>query len=151
MKKLEIQGHKFLYDREQTELNFTKYEKYSCSCQNCQDFFKVIDKILPKKFIDLLNQLGVDYRKPMELWSTYNAETYEEDYVDWGGWYNFTGTIVDEDDNPKKDSISLQIGDDKNFHTVTIQNERVFCFIKEFEEEQLQLEFYWKGSKNILG
>jgi len=72
-----------------------------CGCAYCRNFVAVRDKTLPRKFIDILEQLGVNYRKDSEIYETHKRADGTHGY---GGWYHAVGTVLS---GPNEHSESL--------------------------------------------
>ena len=64
-----------------------------CDCDYCQNYDKAIGKA-SASVRDLLHSLGINPRKPAEVYSV-TGELEEQGTVWYNGWYHVCGTIVD--------------------------------------------------------
>lgn len=67
----------------------------SCGCLYCQNFEKAVPN-LPKKFVEVLTELGIDENKPAEVYKIYEVEKGLHFY---GGWYHFIGRFLEGEDS----------------------------------------------------
>jgi len=63
----------------------------TCACNNCKNYVSYRDKVFPKEVIDLFNDLGIDYRKEVEITS---YETLPSGLHHIGGWFHFKGRVL---------------------------------------------------------
>ena len=61
-----------------------------CNCLDCKNYVEYREKVFPKEVIQLFNDLGVDYRKEVEIttWDNSNAICLI------GGWFHFKGKVL---------------------------------------------------------
>jgi hypothetical protein len=80
---------------------------WDCECAPCRNFFALDQKAFSPAALELFECLGVDYRKPVEI---YHNARLKNDLHDYGGWFHFIGTIESGTDAWKqfKDSSSFQ-------------------------------------------
>jgi hypothetical protein len=100
---------KYTVDRDATLRAYARVENGgadSCSCNGCRNFRVARRLVFPKKFLALLDALGIDPLKDVEVYecgATGPAQHY------YGGWYHFAGTLVEAGDFPR-----VELGD--GFH-----------------------------------
>jgi hypothetical protein len=61
-----------------------------CTCTGCRNFVVARDEILPARFVEFLNTLGVDSTKDAEV---YHSGRIAPGCHHYGGWYHFIGTL----------------------------------------------------------
>ncbi len=72
--------------------NYYKYERYvsaGCECDGCQNYETAVEK-LSQEVSNLFNQLGLDIRKPAEVYVNYS----ENNILCYGGFYHICGMIT---------------------------------------------------------
>jgi len=100
---MNIHGTEIQSDIEKTKSIYAEIEKmapadYSCQCNHCQTFHKHLDGLFPQEFLDILNQLGINYKYPSEV-----AYLDEKDGMAvYNGWYHFVGYV----ENPTVPTLS---------------------------------------------
>ncbi len=62
-----------------------------CDCEPCQNFERLARDAFSERIHEIFDALGIDYRKPAEIYHNCRLETGNHSY---GGWYHFLGTIV---------------------------------------------------------
>ena len=100
---------------------------WNCDCLPCRNFLALDKSAFSSAALDLLERLGVDYKKPAEV---YHNARLENGLHNYGGWFHFVGKIESGADALK------QIGDTPCEGT--------------FELEQLGEHFQF-GFSNCLG
>jgi hypothetical protein len=75
----------------------------TCTCAGCRNFRVARGRILPAKFVALLDQLGIDPRKDAEVYQIARVAPGRHDY---GGWYHFVGTL-----DQTSDFAAIDFGD----------------------------------------
>jgi hypothetical protein len=111
-----------------------------CDCHQCRNFNAAVDRCFPQDFENLLDQLGIDRSKPIELCHWYREPSGL--YVT-GGWYHLVGTIVSGDD-----TISWE-NNTGHYHYEKLESGIEFGFTRELalvndafaEMSVIQLEF----------
>jgi len=70
----------------ETEISWAKY----CGCIHCKNFEAARASTYPVEMIDLLNRLGIDRTKELEVlpYRRIDAETYF-----YAGWFQFVGSM----------------------------------------------------------
>ena len=63
----------------------------TCGCNDCKNYVAYRDKVFPKEITDLFNQLGIDYKKEVEITSW---ETLLNGLHHIGGWFHFKGQVL---------------------------------------------------------
>ncbi len=154
--KLTYKDWKFEVDKELTEKEYTKIDKpsaESCGCGNCLNYIEFREKIFPKEIKDLLNQLGINERKEIEISHMAKLENGLHYY---SGWFHFVGKF-----NGKDCSIELPSGGftidflevTENFGIGFTKAKTLSVF--ENNEDLVQVEFDckipWVIDKNIEG
>lgn len=66
-----------------------RYISEGCSCDGCQNYELSVEKVSPE-VINLFNQLGIDIKKPAEVYVNYS----ESNVLCYGGFYHICGRIV---------------------------------------------------------
>jgi len=62
----------------------------TCSCGDCRNFAAALEHAFPPTTRAVLDQLGIDYRKPAEVYTTGRVDSGLHQY---GGWFHFVGHI----------------------------------------------------------
>ncbi len=62
----------------------------SCGCAGCRNFLLARATVFPPKFLELLDQLGVDPLKDGEVYQNARLSPGRHDY---GGWFHFVGKL----------------------------------------------------------
>jgi hypothetical protein len=70
----------------------------SCSCSGCRNFRLARSQVFPNTFLQLLDELGIDPLKDVEV---YECGTTAPGYRYYGGWYHFAGTLEVTGDFPR--------------------------------------------------
>lgn len=64
----------------------------TCGCSGCKRFDEFREKILTEDFIKILNNLGIDYKKDIEI---SDVEPPGEDVIIYNGWYHAHGRLLE--------------------------------------------------------
>jgi hypothetical protein len=94
---------KFTVNRDETGLAYSKVESGgadSCICATCRNFSKARPHVFPVEFLALLEQLGIDPRKEVEV---YPFNSSAPGFRDTSGWFHFVGTLNETGDFPPVD------------------------------------------------
>ena len=83
----------FDVDVERTRAYYTQDDYRLCGCQNCRNYDQAILTV-PDAVLDFLRSLGIDPRKPTEVYSV-NEELEEDGTLRYNGWYHVCGTPVE--------------------------------------------------------
>ena len=62
----------------------------TCSCGDCRNFAAALKQAFPSAARLVLDQIGIDYSKAAEVYTTARAESGLRQY---GGWFHFVGGI----------------------------------------------------------
>ena len=84
----------FEVDKELTEHTYKKVSGSgadTCTCHDCKNYVAFRDKVFPDEIIELFSDLGVDYRKEVEIIS---YETLPNGLHHIGGWFHFKGQVL---------------------------------------------------------
>jgi len=65
-------------------------ERYSCDCAPCRNFAALGLAAFPAKAHEILNELGIDFYKPAEI---YHISRLKKGLQLYGGWYHCVGHI----------------------------------------------------------
>ena len=65
-----------------------------CRCGDCANFARQKPAPYPKEFLDLLNALGIDPQREIEVYNQYCI--YEGEFLDYAGWFYFVGHVEGE-------------------------------------------------------
>ena len=85
---------KFEVDRELTETTYTNVlgsGADTCVCNNCKNYVAFRDNVFPDEVLKLFNDLGIDYRKEVEITSW---EKLPNGHYHIGGWFHFKGKLL---------------------------------------------------------
>lgn len=76
---------------EQTYQNIGDSGADTCSCNDCKNYVAYRDQVFPKEIIDVFKELGIDYRKEVEVttWETLPNRLHHI-----GGWFHFKGHVL---------------------------------------------------------
>jgi len=75
----------------QTYNNVSGSGAETCDCNDCKNYVAYRDRVFPEIIIDLFNDLGIDYRKEVEITS---YETLPNGLHHIGGWFHFKGRVL---------------------------------------------------------
>ena len=84
----------FAVDRELTKQTYDKVKSSgadNCVCANCKNYIEYRDKVFPSEIKQLLIDLGIDYRKEVEI---YSLETLPNGRIRIQGWFHFKGKVL---------------------------------------------------------
>jgi hypothetical protein len=93
-KTLKFRDWVFEVDRELTKQTYAKVPGSvadSCECNDCKNYVAYRDKVFPDEIKQLFNDLGVDYKKEVEV--TY-FEILQNGLHHIGGWFHFKGQVI---------------------------------------------------------
>jgi hypothetical protein len=76
---------------EQTYRNISGSGAETCRCSNCKNYIAYRDRVFPEEIIDLFYNLGINYKKEVEI-ITY--ETLPNQNLHIGGWFHFKGQVL---------------------------------------------------------
>ena len=76
---------------ETTYSNISGSSADTCGCNDCKNYVTYRDKVFPAEIIKLFNDLGIDYRKEVEITS---YETLPNGLHHIGGWFHFKGRVL---------------------------------------------------------
>jgi len=62
-----------------------------CSCADCKNYVANRETIFPEELTQLFNELGIDYRKEIEIWA---IQRLENGLHQISGWFHFKGKII---------------------------------------------------------
>lgn len=80
-------------DVERTRAFYAREDGWQCDCQDCRNYDKAI-LTAPEAVLELLRSLGIDPRKPAEVFNVTGMR--EEDGTVWyNGWFHVCGTLVE--------------------------------------------------------
>ena len=76
---------------EQAYRNILASGTETCGCTDCKNYIAYRDHVFPKEVIKLFADLGIDYRKEVEVtfW-----ETLSNGLLHIGGWHHFKGRVL---------------------------------------------------------
>jgi hypothetical protein len=81
------------YDADATRACYAQVAQGSqvtCSCGDCRNFAAALEQAFPPAARAVLDQLGIDYTKPAEVYTTGRVDSGLHHY---GGWFHFVGHI----------------------------------------------------------
>jgi hypothetical protein len=76
---------------EQTYTNIFGSGADTCECNDCKNYVTYRDSVFPKIIIDLFNDLGIDFRKEVEI-TTWEILPSGLHHI--GGWFHFKGQVL---------------------------------------------------------
>lgn len=62
-----------------------------CECNDCKNYIAYRDNVFPEEIRNLFNDLGIDYKKEVEITS---YETLPNGLHQIGGWFHFKGCVL---------------------------------------------------------
>ena len=62
-----------------------------CSCVDCKNYVANRETVFPTETFQFFNELGIDYRKEVEIWSIPRLENGLHQI---SGWFHFKGQII---------------------------------------------------------
>ncbi len=86
---IDVERTRAFYDRSDVKITSEQ-----CTCAGCQNYDKAILQA-PAAVLDFFQSLGIDPRKPAEVFSVMGGELDENDNVWYNGWYHVCGTMVE--------------------------------------------------------
>ena len=93
MKDITIGPWQISYDRQATKAAYKEIKiggSEDCDCTHCRNFLMLRDKLYPKAAMDIFNNLGIDFKKEVEVFHL--AKTQDGLHL-YGGWFHFIGNI----------------------------------------------------------
>lgn len=66
-----------------------------CECNDCKNYLTFRENVFPNEVQNLFNDLGIDYRKEVEILS---YETLPNGLHNIGGWFHFIGQVIEGKD-----------------------------------------------------
>jgi hypothetical protein len=93
MEHLSLQDWEILYDREATRAAYSRITAGGaefCNCAPCRNWVLSRHELLPVKFRDLLDRLGIPVERDAEVYHNARLESGLHSY---GGWYHFVGKV----------------------------------------------------------
>lgn len=85
----------FIVEKTRTKLRYKEVIQSgadSCKCEYCLNYAMNRENVFPNEIIELFDQLGIDYRKEVEVTEW---ETFENGRIHIGGWFHFIGEILE--------------------------------------------------------
>ena len=76
---------------EKTYKNIPQSGADICICNDCKNYVAYRDKVFPDEIMQLLKELGLDFRKEVEVTS---YETLPNGLHHIGGWFHFKGELL---------------------------------------------------------
>ncbi|WP_338790551.1 hypothetical protein [Bernardetia sp. MNP-M8] len=107
---------------------------FSCNCHGCRNFLVNRENIYPKEVLNLMIQLGIDYKKGSELHHICKIEIGKHLY---GGWFHFKGRIL-ENGNELTETETIEVNEDFKFFFK--RDGSLSFFDKEEHNQIMQLE-----------
>ena len=136
---IDVDRTREFYAREDIE---TTSEK--CTCQGCQNYDKAI-LAASDTVVDFLRSLGIDPRKPAEVFDIMGGQLDENGQVLYNGFYHICGTRIEGEDAWVHTSENSMHLDMDRMYTVDDSfkvsfEEQVLLLHKEFPAPVLQME-----------
>ena len=91
MKQINLSGWVLQVDTEATASYYETSLTDICDCAYCRNFLATIPEHFPKKFLEALEEMGIDPCKPFHISEVYRAKEHDHQYV---GNYDFVGTVI---------------------------------------------------------
>jgi hypothetical protein len=76
---------------EQTYKNIASSGAETCGCNDCKNYVAYRDKVFPEQIIQLFSDLGIDFRKEVEI-TTWEILPNGLHHI--GGWFHFKGQVM---------------------------------------------------------
>ena len=83
-------------DVERTREFYARDDRWQCSCQDCRNYDKAI-LTAPATVLDFLGSMGIDPRKPTEVFNT-TGMIEEDGTIPYNGWLHVCGTLAEGPD-----------------------------------------------------
>jgi hypothetical protein len=82
-----------------TQKAYEPHESYAvgCACTPCKNYLSARERFYPSDFLAILQALGVDYRRDIEIYHMARLESGKHLY---GGWFYFVGTVKQDPTTP---------------------------------------------------
>ena len=80
-------------DVERTRAFYSRDGRWQCDCQDCRNYDKAI-LTAPATVLDFLRSMGIDPRKPAEIYSV-KGELEEDGTLWYNGWLHVCGVLVE--------------------------------------------------------
>ena len=80
-------------DVDRTREFYSRDGRWQCDCQNCRNYDKAI-LTAPATVLDFLRSMGIDPRKPAEIYSV-KGELEEDGTLWYNGWLHVCGVLVE--------------------------------------------------------
>jgi hypothetical protein len=131
----------FEVDKELTELTYEKILKSgadACSCIDCHNYTKYRENIFPYEIKQLLGELGINYRKEVEI---YTIDENQDRLV--CGWFHFKGRIVSGKDcnvSINKNSSNITLTRITDNFSIGFTKDNALSYFED-KEELVQIEF----------
>lgn len=96
MQQIKYNGWIIEFDRQATQDVYKRIEKGDtecCKCEHCANFV-VGRKYYPEDFLEVLVQIGIDYKKEFETWCI--KPTEKGRFYFYRGGFNFIGSVIKE-------------------------------------------------------
>ncbi|GAB3292247.1 hypothetical protein ACFQT0_07300 [Hymenobacter humi] len=98
MATVKYKDWELIVDKELTEATYKKVAAGGaddCTCSNCKNYVAYREQVFPDEVLELFSELGVDYRRDVEIVS-YEVLPNGNHHI--GGWFHFKGRILAGDD-----------------------------------------------------
>lgn len=128
-------------DPERTAAFYAQAPGIGCDCDGCRNYAKAAEN-LPAPVQELFRQLGIDPRKPAEVYVNC-APT--KDTVFYGGWYHICGTVrkghspwirIDERHSTFDEAYRVRLTENCNVYL----NDKIYLLEEGFPTPVIQLE-----------
>jgi hypothetical protein len=91
--RIKFRDWEFEVDKDLTEKTYLKTPKSgsdTCDCLDCKNYIEYREKVFPEDVIQLFDDLGVDYKKEVEVthWDISNGICLI------AGWFHFKGSVL---------------------------------------------------------
>ena len=83
-------------DVERTRAFYSRDGRWQCDCQDCRNYDKAI-LTAPATVLDFLRSMGIDPRKPTEVFNT-TGMLEEDGTIPYNGWLHVCGTLTEGPD-----------------------------------------------------
>ncbi|MHA7100678.1 hypothetical protein [Roseivirga pacifica] len=99
MKEIQVdyRGWRLYSDKEKTEQAYKEFEHSgaeSCACDYCKNFIAQRETLFPEEIKELLREVGVDYKKEIDVSELARLENGLHYYI---GWFQFKGDFKGKD------------------------------------------------------
>ena len=136
MQEVKVLGWQLVIDREMTIDSYLRYPEKDCDCCYCQNYRETV-KFFPTELASLLESLGLNPAKPIEIIEFYKAPDGTHFYA---AIFNVIGYIRESPDASKQ--LTGELVTESLTDTIQIGFGTNVNFPRHFPDNTFQLEFF---------